>query len=425
MSVPSLKKPAVFFLIAAALFLVANRAGYNGYFMDDDLNTLSWAKNGDVATFLSWLLSPRFHPENFRPVGAFYYRILGGLFGMTYPPYVAALHVIHFCNVMMLYLILRRLKFPPLASAAGALFFMFQVATLDIYWKPMYVFDLLCGTFCLATLLLYIRGNWILGLATFWLAYKSKEVAVMLPLALAAFELLQGPKNWKRLIPYFLISLSFGLQGLLLNPNKDNVYALHFTPETIWKTWSYYSSELLFVPYLLILAAILLRDRRIYSGLITLVVLLFPMLALPGRLFAAYWYVPLIGAAIVIATLAVRAPRWALASFFVVWFAVNYAMLRPRRKAFLAAADANRIYVAAVSGLAREHPEIQVVGYDSSPTEMHEWGIEGAVHIFLGSSAQLYQASSSEFGHARTQAPAAIIHWQPGGQVLVQRILGP
>jgi len=418
-------KLSVFFAIAAGLFLIANRASYKGYFMDDDLNTLSWAKNGDVPTFLSWLVSPRFHPDNFRPVGAFYYRIFSGLFDLRYPPYVAALHVIHFFNVLVLYLILRRLKLPPIASGAGALFFMFNVATLDIYWKPMYVFDLLCGTFCLLTLLLYIRGDWILGLVTFWLAYKAKEVAVMLPLVLAAYDIFEDQKRWKRLIPYFVISLNFGLQGLFLNPNKNNEYAMHFNFDTIWKSWSYYSAALFFVPYVLILAAIWLRDRRIYLGLITSLVVLFPMLLLPGRQFAAYWYVPLIGVGIIAATLAARAPRWALVSFFAVWFAFNYAVLREKRRAILAAADANRIYVAAVADFAREHPEIQVVGYDGRPPEMHVWGIEGAVHLSLGNSAQLYSASSSEFESARIKAPAAVIHWQPDGRVWVQRTLGP
>jgi hypothetical protein len=411
---------AVFFVLAVALFLIANRASYKGYFMDDDLNTLSWAKNGNVPLYLYWLASPRFHPENFRPVGGFYYRILGGLFGLDYPPYVAVLHVIHFCNVILFYMILLRLKLPPIASGAGALFFMFNVATLDIYWKPMYVYDLLCGTFCLLTLLLYIRGNWILGLLSFWLAYKSKEVAVMLPLGLLAYELLMGHRNWKRLLPFFLISLNFGLQGLLLNPNKGNDYSFRFTFGALWKDWTYYSSALFFAPYLLLLAAIFLRDRRMNFGLITMVAALFPMLVLPGRQFAAYWYVPLIGAGIMVAALAARVPRWYLVSFFVLWFAFNYAMLRPKRKAILAASDANRVYVAAVAGFAPEHPRIQVVGYDGRPPEMQEWGIEGTVHLFFGNTAKLYPASSPDFENAKTKAPAAVIHWRADGHVWVQ-----
>lgn len=417
-----LPRTAIFFLIAAALFLIANRASYRGYFMDDDLNTLSWAKNGQVSVFLQWLWLPRFHPENFRPVGAFYYYILGGLFGLEYPPYVTALHLIHFCNVIVLYLVLRQLRFSPVASGAGALFFMFQVATVDIYWKPMFVYDLLCGSFCLLTLLLYLRGNWILGLITFWLAYKSKEVAVMLPLALLAYELLVGTKNWKRLIPYFVISLNFGLQGVFLNPNRDNAYTLHFTPGTILGSLTYYSSALFFLPYALLLAAILTKDRRIYFGVLASLILLFPMLALPGRQFGAYWYVPLIGLGIAAATLALRTQRWVLVSFFVVWFGLNYAALRERRRAILAAADANRVYVAGVADFARANPDVKVFGYDGSPPAMHEWGIEGAVHLFFGNAAQLYPAASLNFREAAAKASAATIHWQPDGHVWVQRL---
>jgi hypothetical protein len=412
-------------VFAGALFLIANRAAYRGYFMDDDLNTLSWAKGGDLSVFFHWLVLPRFHPYDFRPVGAFYYRVCGGLFGLNYPPYVAVLHFVHLCNVILLYLILRRLKLPPLASGAGALFFTFHVATLEIYWKPMYVFDLLCGTFCLLTLLLYIRGNWILGLVTFWLAYKSKEVAVMLPVVLAAYELLEGQRNWKRLILYFLISLNFSLQGLFLNPNKDNAYALHFGFPTLWHSFRYYSSELFFVPYLLVVAAVLLRDRKVYSGLATTVALLFPMLPLPGRQFAAYWYLPLIGVSLAVAALAPRVSPRVLVSLFVVWFAFNYAMLREKRRALLAAADDNRIYIAAVADFARQHPEIRVAGYDGGPPKMHEWGIEGAVHLFFGNAAQLYPVSSPKFEAARTKVPAAIIHWQPDRHVWVQRAFLP
>jgi len=48
-------------------------------------------------------------------------------------------------------------------------------------WKPMYVFDLFCATFCLASILLYTHRRYVLSFVAFWLAYKSKELAVMLP----------------------------------------------------------------------------------------------------------------------------------------------------------------------------------------------------------------------------------------------------
>src|SRR5207247_9696277 len=111
------------------------------------------------------------------------------------------------------------------------LFFAFDMAVFDFYWKPMYVFDLFCATFSLAATLLYTRRRYVLSFVAFWLAYKSKELAVMLPLALACYDFwLAEKKSWKPLIPFFVVSLSFGLQGPLLNHHPDNGYTFRFTP---------------------------------------------------------------------------------------------------------------------------------------------------------------------------------------------------
>jgi hypothetical protein len=53
------------------------------------------------------------------------------------------------------------------------MFFVFSAAAFDAYWKPMYVFDLLCTTFSLASILFYAYRRWILSFIAFWLAYKS------------------------------------------------------------------------------------------------------------------------------------------------------------------------------------------------------------------------------------------------------------
>ena len=66
------------------------------------------------------------------------------------------------------------------SAALATFFFAFHMALFDALWKPMYVFDLLCATFCLAAMLLWTGGRWVLSFACFWLAYKSKELAVML-----------------------------------------------------------------------------------------------------------------------------------------------------------------------------------------------------------------------------------------------------
>jgi antibiotic biosynthesis monooxygenase (ABM) superfamily enzyme len=76
----------------------------------------------------------------------------------------------------------------PFAAAAACVFFAPHPGYFEAVWKPAYIFDILCATFCLLSLLSYVRGRWIVSFLCFWLAYKGKELAVMLPFVLAAYE---------------------------------------------------------------------------------------------------------------------------------------------------------------------------------------------------------------------------------------------
>ena len=120
-------------------------------------------------------------------------------------------------------MLIRRLGGSPFAASAGSVLFAFHMAVFDVYWKPMYVFDLLCATFCLASMLLWIRGRWVLSFVAFWLAYKSKELAVMLPFVLAAYEYWLGKRRWKPLIPFAAVSFSFGCKGCCSTPTATTI----------------------------------------------------------------------------------------------------------------------------------------------------------------------------------------------------------
>ncbi len=67
---------------------------------------------------------------------------------------------------------------------------------MDAYWKPMYCFDLLCTAFSLGSILLYAQRRWVLSFVAFWCAYKSKELAVMLPVVLLAWECWFGERKY-------------------------------------------------------------------------------------------------------------------------------------------------------------------------------------------------------------------------------------
>jgi hypothetical protein len=412
---------AALLLAAAALFLIANRASYRGYFQDDELNNISWTGELPASEYAKGVLTPRFFPNNFRPAGHFYYHVMTLRNGLDFPKYLPVIHLAHILNFWMVWLLARRLGIDPLPATLGTLFFAFHMASFDIYWKPMYVFDLLCATFTLACLLLYSRRCYALAFASFWLAYKSKELAVMIPFALAAYELWIGKeKRWKPLVPFFAASLSFGLQGVLRNPNLDNDYTFRFTPQALWTCLSYYSSRVLLAPYAglaLLPLPFLIRDRRLWFGCAMLCVFFAPLLFLPGRLFAAYCYLPLAGLALTMAALASKSAP-AVAALAALWIPWNLAQLRSLEAEALRIAEDNRAYVSALEQFARRSPDTRVFLYDGAPAAMHVWGIEGALDIVYGRPPELHSIADPAAAEAGKRPDAALLQWDAGARKL-------
>lgn len=375
------------FLLAALLallFLLANRAAYKGYFSADDLDNILQTRGADLTVFASGLASPKLSIWNFRPVGHFYYKLLGATAGLRFPMYVGVLHLLHLVNVLLLWRVVRRLGAGELAAGAGAAVYAFHMACFDAYWKPMFVFDVLCALFLLAALVLYLNGRWLLALIPYWLAYKSKEPAIALPALLLLYEWLLGEWKWKRVLPYAAIALSFGLQAVLVNHGPETSYTLHFTPAAVWTTLSFYSSKILLAPYAglaLIPLAWLARDRRIRFGLGAVVLLLGPMWFLPGRLFAVYLYVPLIGLAVAAAFAAERMRPACVATFLVLWIPANYMILRQQRGVALAAAAEVRPFVEQIQTTLPQHPDWTNIVYDGAPASLEHWGVRAAFRL--------------------------------------------
>jgi hypothetical protein len=371
-------------LLISILFLIANRGAYEGWFSEDDLDNIAWTRAASLKDFAAGLASPKFYAQNFRPTGHLYFHLMERWNHLHFPPYVGVLQAVHLLNVFLVWLLLRRYGYE--AVLAGTLFFAFHMAVFDVYWKPMYIFDALCATFILLCLLALERGGGLLfwaGVTAFWMAYKSKEHAIMLPPLLLLWEYWFGARRWKRLIPFFAISALFGVQALLFSPNVNNDYSFRFHPFWLERTVRFYSSQIFFVPCLGLALAPLpffVKDRRFRFGLAFFAMLLLPMLFLPGRLFAAYLYVPLIGLAIAFAAIARRPLPVAL--FFLLWLPLNYSILREKRKTAIAQGNANRDYTWALSAAPRMAPDVRAFIYEGEPKGFKPWGVEGALKYF-------------------------------------------
>jgi hypothetical protein len=419
---------SILFLLLAAAFFAANRGAYRGYFQDDEFDTLSWTRRSPVEEYFTAALTPRFLTNNFRPVGHFYFREAERLFGMDFPGYVAAIQALHLLNVWLVWLLARRLGARPWPAAAACLFFGFHMALFDAVWKPMYVFDVLCATFCLLSILLYAQRQWVLSFVAFWLAYKSKELAVMLPLVLACYEIWFGQRRWKPLIPFFAVSLSFGIQGLLLNPNKDNDYTFRFTLPALATTVRFYAGRVFLVPYLgllLPLAAWRAPNRRTFFGLAALGLFLLPLLFLPGRLLSAYCYLPFTGLAIAFAGVCetIR-PVWA-ALFLLLWLPRDIEVLRLEKRETLARDNQVRAWVTSVETFAKYGQPVEAFIFSGAPEGFHRWGVEGALSYVLDSGdLRIYADGEAAASEVLTSCRVALLEWDGAALSIIEHAPG-
>lgn len=416
----------------ATLFLVANRGAYRSFFSDDDLDNLSQGRQVDLLYYGKRLLSPKFGGEtNFRPTAALYYYVMPRTFGLRFPPYIAVIHALHLLNMLLVWFVARSLRAPPLGASAAALLFAFHMGTFSVYWAPMYVFDLVCGTCILLSLLTYVNGRLFLSVVFFWLALKSKESAILFPLALAAYDFWIGGKQWKRLIPFFAISAAAGAEALFFNAHRNNAYSLVFGRDAVDVTARFYAANLTLLPQsaamfavFLILAILAISfaisNRLTRFGALTFVVMLAPLLFLPGRLFGAYLYVPLIGLAIAIS--AVSRPVW-LAVFFVLWVPWNYRMMRIDRNNELHAADERRSWFAPVAEFSRLHPAPTTFVYTGAPESLQPHGIAGALSALHSPDASI-SVVAADAPEARTALAApdvVVLAWNGQTTAVVPR----
>lgn len=391
----------------ALVFIGLNHTAYDGFFQDDELDNLKWAPSRPASLFLTGLLEPKFEIDNFRPVGHLYFALMGRKFGLDFPPYMTPVFVIHLLNALLLWLLMRKLGIRQWCAIASAAFFTLSATAFDAYWKPMYVFDLLCTTFTLASILLYSYRRWVLSFIAFWLAYKAKELAVMLPAVLAVYEYWFGEQKFKVLIPFLLASLNFGIQGIVLNPNKDNEYTFRFNVDALRHTAPFYAHRFLMFPLsgFLLFAAAFIRDRRIWFGLGAMSLSMVPLMFLPGRLFEAYAYLPLAFAAIVVAAAASHGNlAWAWIAL-AIWMPFNVRQLRHERRAKLDLDDQIFSFVDPMGRFAAQNPDILTFVYNGIPPGFNDWGVTGAWNI----------------PHRRLDLPTLYSRWPGAAKVLAEQ----
>jgi MFS family permease len=307
--------------------------------------------------------------------------------------------------VAALLFLLQRLGCTFAGAVAGTLFFALNPAVLQVYWRPMYVYDATAGLFCALALLAWSNDRWVIAFVCYWLAMRAKESAVMLPLVLVAFEGFIGGRRWKRVFPFAVLGGAMILVAFSMNKAQPPDYRFHFKLRALQVAGYFYVSALFGIPVLGIAVLglpLVSRDRRVWFGCAAFFAMLAPLLFLTGRLFSAYLYVPLLGLAVAAGALIER-PRtvaWVMA----IWLAwTAFVMRRNHRPVFEAQHD-TATYMETLRNDIRSRGAARVYAVEGFPEMLHPWGVVGLLRLL---------APGSAVDAASLQPGTRVLEWKP------------
>ena len=195
-------------LLLACYFFRLTRASLHVYFTPDDLMNLyrSWIFSAGrlLKANLLFFLNSDFG----RPMGSLWYRVIIDFAGFDPLWFHASNLGILAANIWLTYVVARRLAGSCEIAALTALAMAYHERLGWLYFDTGFIYDVLCYFFLFAALALYLRvrarsaallpWQWGALFALYICALNSKEMAVMLPAFLGAYELLyHPPQAWQ------------------------------------------------------------------------------------------------------------------------------------------------------------------------------------------------------------------------------------
>ena len=312
-------------------FLAFTWRGLFVYFVPDDMMNLYWAYTEPVWRLVATFLVP--FTSAYRPTGAALYRSVYELAGFTPFAFRIAAYVFLCLNIWLLYALVRRLSGSPFAGLMAALIGAYHHRALDLYDENGTVYDVLCYTFYLATVLAYSRlreapspRRWIVFYLMCTAALNAKEMALTLPAILLAYEWIYRNRIGSAA---FLLSAALAgasLAGKLGAGSKlmnNPAYEREITPARFFENSRFFLSDLFYLPtealanwgVVLVLGtviAVAIASHRRDLQLLAIWILMtqLPVLFIPRRSFFVM-YLPLAGWAGYLGVLLVRGLDWA------------------------------------------------------------------------------------------------------------------
>jgi hypothetical protein len=201
---------------------------------DDAMNIAGYWDRGWPKLIAAQLL---FFSPYYRPMGGLFYMPLFEAFGMNPFPYRAGLLLILGLNALLAYRAAKMLSRSVTAALLAAVFTSYHGGMFVLFYNTSQLYDVLCFLFWFAALNVYLtvrsRGRDLTLKQTAWLlvlyicALNSKEMAVTLPVAFFAHELVFASDDtwkarlWRARMPLgavVLITIAFVI-GKTVGPN--------------------------------------------------------------------------------------------------------------------------------------------------------------------------------------------------------------
>lgn len=227
----------VIFLVAILLY----HPLFSLYFFQDDFFHFKMAEVNSVTDFLNFFsFNNHFGYVFYRPLTTQVYLFSSKtIFGFQPVYYHLIAFAIFLANTVLVYKIsLFLLKKTNLAFFVS-LFYTISSSNIGTLSYLSAFEEIGMAFFFFITLLFYLqqkRHAWIFLI----FALMSRENAVVIPIILFLYELLLGQKNWKRIIPYFLIVILYGILRVLIGIPDASVYKPIFDFKKILNGYFWY-----------------------------------------------------------------------------------------------------------------------------------------------------------------------------------------
>ena len=197
--------------------------------------------------------------DQYRPVGAVFYRICRDLFGFHPLPLHIGMLVLWAAGLALVYDSVRRLADSTEVALLTVLLMAHHSNRPFYYYNSGFCYDVLCHLFYFAALAYYLRvragegrpgeKELVVLSALYLLALGSKEMAVSLPVVLGAYEWLRPWRDWRFPSITAVMAGVFVLGRVLARDGLSNIdgYRITLRPAFYLESWTEWLASMLFL----------------------------------------------------------------------------------------------------------------------------------------------------------------------------------